>query len=99
MVFRTYTQTLTQASKAMAKGVFVVGLLLIGFGMLIVALPEVFVFLAAGVFFLFGFGCVVTAVKIYWAQRSLQRSMHASPEEPFRENVRVHQTQIFEERF
>ncbi len=98
MVFRTYTNTLAQASKAMAKGVFVVGLLLIGFGLLIVSLPEVFVFLAAGVFFLVGFGCIVTAIKIYWAQRSMQQAMHGAPDEPFRENVRVHQTQVFEER-
>jgi len=98
MVFRTYSNTISQASKAMAKGVFVVGLLLIGFGMLILALPEVFVFLAAGVFFFFGLGCIVTAIKITWAQRALHQAMQSPPDEPFRENVRVHQTNIFEER-
>lgn len=96
MVFRYYSNTIAQASKAMAKGVFVVGLLLIGFGMLIVALPEFFVLLAAGVFFFIGFGCLFTAVKIYWAQRQMQQSMD---EEPFRQNVRVRQTGLFEDRF
>ncbi len=40
----------------MASGILVVGLLLIGFGMLILALPELFAFLAAAVFFVAGGG-------------------------------------------
>jgi hypothetical protein len=98
VVFRAYANTISQASKAMAKGVFIVGLLLLGFGTLILALPEVFALLAAAVFFFIGFGCVVTAVKIYWAQRSMNHRIDGMNQEPFRENVRVRQTQIFEER-
>lgn len=98
MVFRFYNNTISQASKAMAKGVFVVGLLLIGFGALILAIPELFILVAAGVFFFIGFGCIATAFKIYWAQRTLNQKMGGGAQEPFRENVRVRQTQIFEER-
>ena len=96
MVLRFYSSTVAQASRAMAKGVFIIGLLLIGFGTLILALPDVFVLLAAAVFFFIGLGCIFTAVKIYWAQRQIQTPREA---EPFRENVQVRQTNIFEDRF
>lgn len=98
MVFQYYANTISQASKAMAKGVFIVGLFLIGFGVLIITMPELFAFLAAAVFFFIGVGCIGTAFKIYWAQRTFNQQ-NPMPPEPFRKNVRVHQTQIFEERY
>jgi hypothetical protein len=83
----------------MAKGVLLVGLLLVGFGVLIIVMRDIFALLAAAVFFFIGIGCIGTAIKIYWAQRSVNRHMEGMNQEPFRENVRVRQTQIFEERF
>ena len=64
-------------------------LLLIGFGVIIVALPELFAFLAAGVFFIAGIGCGITAVKIFWACRKLDRA-NSQSYEPYRENVQIH---------
>jgi len=74
MIFRFYTNTISQASKTFATGVLVVGLLLIGFGVVILALPEVFALLAALVFFLAGIGCAATAIKIFCFQRRLDRT-------------------------
>ena len=54
MPFRFYTNILSQASRTMASGIMVVGLLLIGFGVVIIALPELFAYLAATVFFSLG---------------------------------------------
>jgi len=68
MPLRFYTNMMSQASRSVASGILVVGLLLIGFGTLIIALPELFAFLAAAVFFIAGAGCSIVAIKILWVQ-------------------------------
>jgi hypothetical protein len=68
----------------------VIGLLLIGFGMLIMALPELFAFLAAAVFFVAGAACAVVAVKLLWAQRRLNKLASRDDITAYRENVRIH---------
>jgi hypothetical protein len=73
-----------------------VGLLLVGFGILILALPELFAMLAAAVFFIVGVGCVGTAVKIFLAQRRLNK-ISSNDSEDYRENVRIHIEDHYEE--
>lgn len=80
---------LSQASRTLAASVLVAGLLLIGFGMLIMALPELFAFLAAAVFFLAGVVCAITALKIFWAQHRLDKHM-SHDSDAYRENVVIH---------
>ena len=80
---------LSQASRAVAASILVGGLLLIGFAMLIMALPELFAFLAAAVFFLAGLGCAITALKIFWAQRQLDKHLSHDAHD-YRENVVIH---------
>jgi hypothetical protein len=87
--FRFYTNAVSQASKGIAKGIFTAGLLLVGFGILILALPALFAMLAAAVFFIVGAGCVGTAIKIFLAQRHLDKINH-DDSEGYRENVRIH---------
>lgn len=87
MVFRFYTNTISQASRNFASGLFIVGLLLIGFGFLVFILRDLFALLAAAVFIIAGAACGITAVKIYLFQRKID---HSSPREPHRENVRIH---------
>jgi hypothetical protein len=87
-VFRYYTNVVSQASKSFASGTLAVGLLLTGFGVLIIALPELFAILAAGVFFLIGGGCVITSAKIFLAQRRLDKL--SRPDADYRENVHIH---------
>jgi hypothetical protein len=95
MPFRFYTNVLSQASRTMASGILVVGLLLIGFGVVIVALPELFAYLAATIFFLAGAGCAATALKIFWAQRRIDR-FNADDLDVYRKNVRIHTGEHFE---
>jgi hypothetical protein len=94
MVFRYYSNALSQASRAVASTILVVGMLLIGFGVLIAALPELFAYLAAAVFFIAGVGCGVTALKIFWAQRQVDRTEDAGP---MRHNVRVRHSEFFDD--
>jgi hypothetical protein len=90
MPFRFYTNILSQASRSVASGIMVVGLLLIGFGVVIVALPQLFAYLAAMVFFVAGLGCAATAFKIFWLQRRIDR-FHADDDlDVYRKNVRIH---------
>jgi hypothetical protein len=93
MPFRFYTSMLSQASRTLAASVLVVGLLLIGFGMLIMAMPELFAFLAAAVFFIAGVGCALTALKILWAQHRFNKHM-SHDDDAYRENVVIHRDEF-----
>lgn len=87
MSFRFYTNAISQASRNVAAGLFIVGLLLIGFGFLVYILRDLFAILASIVFFVTGVGCGITAVKILWMQRKLDRIDSTGP---YRENVHIH---------
>jgi len=89
MVFRYYTNAISNASKSVATGIFVFGLALIGFGLLILALPALFAMLAAVVFFIAGAGCAATALKIYLVQRHIDKITRDDSSD-YRENVRIH---------
>jgi len=93
MPFRFYTSMLSQASRTLAASILMVGLLLIGFGTLIMALPELFAFLAAAVFFLAGVGCALTAIRILWAQHRLNKRM-SHDSDAYRENVVIHRDEF-----
>jgi divalent metal cation (Fe/Co/Zn/Cd) transporter len=89
MPFRFYANILSQASRSVASGIMVVGLLLVGFGVIIVALPKLIGYLVAMVFFVAGLGCAATALKIFWAQRRIDR-FNADDLDAYRRNVRIH---------
>ncbi|MBN1974594.1 MAG: hypothetical protein JW787_13220 [Sedimentisphaerales bacterium] len=86
MVFRFYSNTLSQASRAFAAGIFITGMVLIGFGFLIYLLPKLFALLAAIVFWTIGIGCGVVAVKIFLSSRD---HVNADSSEGYRENVHI----------
>jgi hypothetical protein len=88
MSFRFYTNAISQASRNFASGLFIVVLLLIGFGFLVFVLRDLFALLAAAVFVIAGVGCGITALKIFLAQRRMDRQIDSA--EPYRENVRIH---------
>ena len=91
MVFRYYQSAVSQASRSLAYTVFVIGLMLMGFGAIIAAMPEVFAYLAAAVFFIMGLGCAMTALKIYLAHRRMcMHTPESSATGTQRENVRIH---------
>ncbi len=89
MAFRFYSNAVSRATRGIATSILVVGLLLVGFGMLILAMPEVFAFIAACIFFIAGSGCAITAIKIYFAQRAMDQS-NQSENPIYRSNVRIH---------
>jgi hypothetical protein len=75
-----------------AAGIFTTGLLLIGFGVLIAAFPQVFAYIAAAVFFTIGFGCFATAAKIFLAHRRVSRLMqNDSPDGRKNVHIRIEQ--------
>jgi hypothetical protein len=80
---------MSQASRTAAAWIFITGLLLIGFGAIIIALPEIFAALAALVFAFAGLGCIGTGAKIFWTQRKLDRINHGAMN-GYRKNVRIH---------
>jgi len=90
MPFRFYTNMLSQASRTAASGILLVGLLLIGFGAVIAAFPELFAYLAAAIFFLAGLSCAALALKILWAQRQFNKSTSNDDLTAYRQNVRIH---------
>ena len=89
MSFRFYTNAISQASRNFAAGLFITGLLLIGFGFLVYILRDLFAILASIVFFIAGVGCGITAVKIFWMQRKLDKINSGDPQ-GYRENVQIH---------
>ena len=89
MNFRFYTNAISQASRTVAAGIFIVGLVLIGFGFMIYLLPKFFATLAAIVFFVAGLGCGITAVKIFLAMRRLDK-INSDNSQGHRKNVRIH---------
>jgi len=89
MFFRFYTDTISNASKRVAAAIFITGLLLIGFGLLIYALRDFFAILFTILFHVAGIGCLVTAAKIMWVQTQL-RDQSSYRDRPYRKNVQIH---------
>jgi hypothetical protein len=89
MSFRFYTNAISRASKNVAAGIFITGLLLIGFGFLIYVLKDIFAIFAAIVFSIAGAGCLITAVKIFLAQKKLDK-LSSEDSQGYRENVHIH---------
>jgi hypothetical protein len=90
MSFRFYTNVISQATRNFAAGLFIVGLLLIGFGFLVYILRDLFAILASIVFFVVGLVCGATAVKIFLAQRKLDKMSSDDSTTSYRRNVRIH---------
>ncbi len=90
MSFRFYTNVISQATRNFAAGLFIVGLLLIGFGFLVYILRDLFAILASIVFFVVGLFCGTTAVKIFLAQRKLDKMSSDDGITGYRRNVRIH---------
>ena len=89
MSFRFYSDAVSRASRSIAAGIFIVGLLLIGFGIIIIVLPEIFALIAAAVFFVAGLGCGVTALKIFLASGKLGKTS-GDESTAYRKNVQIH---------
>lgn len=69
MNVRFYSRTLSQASKTMAMGILMGGLMLVGLGILIAAFPKVFAYVVAAILVASGLGLAGMAVKIFLMHR------------------------------
>jgi hypothetical protein len=74
-----------QVGRTLVRGSLFGGLLLIGFGMLVFILRDLFAFLAAAVFFIAGFSAIGYAIRT-WI--SLLKMKHSGNDG--RENVTIH---------
>lgn len=74
-----------QAGRSLAVGALLTGLFLIGFGLLVFVLRDLFAFLAAAVFFAAGFTTLGYALRVYWLTRQMDREQKS-----YRENVEIH---------
>ncbi|MGD2095321.1 MAG: hypothetical protein PVH77_09975 [Phycisphaerales bacterium] len=97
MSFRFYTNMISQASRNFAAGLFITGLLLIGFGFLVYVLRDLFAVLASIVFFVCGVGCGITAIKIFLAQRELDKMSSDEGMTGYRRNVRIHTEEYYDD--
>lgn len=84
MFFKMYSDSFNQVSKGFAKGLFVIGLLLIGFGTLVWILKEVLAVIAAAIFIAVGFLCCFNAVRVFIG--TMKADKHSDEQ---RDNVRV----------
>jgi len=96
MSFRFYSNVISQASRNFAAGLFITGLLLIGFGFLVFVLRELFAILAFIVFFVAGLGCGATAVKIFLVQRKLDKMDSDDGTTGYRRNVQIHSEEYYD---
>jgi hypothetical protein len=74
-----------QVGRTLVRGSLFGGLLLIGFGMLVFILRDLFAFLAAAVFFIAGFSAIGYAIRTWILLLKMKRFGNDG-----RENVRIH---------
>ncbi len=84
-----FSDHLSEATKGLAKGSVIIGLLLIGFGMLVFVLRDLFALLAAALFFLAGFSAICYGIKLFWAFRKMNRHT-PNARDGYRDNVQIH---------
>jgi hypothetical protein len=89
MSFNFYTNIISKASRQVASVIFIIGMLLIGFGFLIYLLPRLFATLAALFFFLAGTACALTGIRIFAAQHKMDK-LSKNGGDAYRQNVRIH---------
>ena len=92
VAFRFYSNTFSQATRGVASFIFAIGLMLIGFGVVIIVFPAIFALLAALVFFIAGCGCIVAALKMFFAFRKMRRDDQTA----YRDNVTIHELDDFD---
>ena len=86
MFFKFRSSEISKATNSIAAGIFVVGMMLIGFGILIFALPKLFAWLAAGVFFMAGISVIGYAIRLFVTIKKMQNM----GEDGYRQNVEIH---------
>ncbi|OHB56647.1 MAG: hypothetical protein A2Y12_06060 [Planctomycetes bacterium GWF2_42_9] len=89
MMFNFYSNSFSGISKGFAKGLFVTGLLLFGFGLLVWIFKEILAIIAAGIFMVVGVGCCLKAIRIYYLAWKFGRKGKDDDNSGRSDNVRV----------
>jgi len=74
-----------QATQGLAKGSLITGLILIGLGMLVWVLKEIFALIAMIIFFMAGFSAIVYSIRLFILQWKMRKDKSV-----YREGVEVH---------
>ena len=74
-----------QATRGMAKGALITGLILIGLGMLVWVLKEIFTIIAMILFFMAGFSAIGWSIRLFILQWKMRKDKSV-----YREGVEVH---------
>ncbi|MEN6309501.1 MAG: hypothetical protein ABFD91_17275 [Anaerohalosphaeraceae bacterium] len=74
-----------QISSTLIRGSILGGLFLIGFGLLVFVLRDLFAFLAAAIFFLAGFSAIGYGIRMWIVMYKVNKS-----DKSYRENVTIH---------
>jgi len=80
---------INRASRSAAGWFFTTALVLFGIGFLIFILRDIFAILFTAIFFAAGIGCFSIAVRIFFAQRRLDK-LDRNSNQSYRKNVRIH---------
>jgi hypothetical protein len=97
-MFRFYTNAMSAATRGVIIAVCMLGLMLIGFGVLIMAFPRLFATLAAIVFFIAGFAALSAAMRMYASYRRFRTTMNPPHDENYGTHPRIHELDDFEDR-
>ena len=86
-MFRMFFQgnPFREATKGMAKGALLIGLILIGLGMLVWVLKEIFAVIAMILFFMAGFSAIGYAIRLFILQHKMKNT-----DDAYRKNVEIH---------
>lgn len=88
MDFRLYSDIIANATKKVAATFLSIGIALLGLCVLLFVFKIVFIIIAVAILAAVGMWCIGTAIRIFVTIG--RGSSASSPEEPYRENVRIH---------
>jgi hypothetical protein len=87
MLFNFYSNSFSGISKGFAKGLFVTGLLIFGFGLLVWIFRQVLAVIAAAIFMVVGVVCCLNAIRIYYISWKSSRNDNNAGRS---DNVKIH---------
>ena len=91
MIFRFQNYIAQQVSRQAGWSLLSAGLVRAGIGFAVIVFQPIFIFLVAGIFFLAAGTCTIWAIRLLIVAYLYKKADETEQQdEPFRENVRVH---------
>jgi len=90
MMFNFYSNSFSGISKSFAKGLFVTGLLIFGFGLLVWIFRQVLAVIAAAIFMVVGVSCCLKAIRMYYLAWKFGRNSNDDNNAGRSPNVKIH---------